>query len=68
MEAEFNFPPYTIKTFEHDLPDEVVAYIAALETALGQYELLAERLNTDRIEAHRTMRMREYAERMKSCG
>jgi hypothetical protein len=60
---KFPFPAVEIQTF-HDLRPDVEAYIEKLEVALGQAELLVERLNTDRIEVRRVLRMRDYANRL----
>jgi hypothetical protein len=61
----FRFPHVELQTFPVAwLPKQVADYIAELETALGRCELVIERLNTDRMEAHRTLRMRDYAERI----
>jgi expansin (peptidoglycan-binding protein) len=65
-EHSFPFPKVEYASDKwDDLSQEGQEYIAYLETRLGEYELLAERLNTDRIEAHRTNRMRDYAERIR---
>lgn len=46
------------------LPEQVREYIEKLETALGQCEHIIERLNTDRMEQRRILRMRDYLEGM----
>jgi hypothetical protein len=65
--SEYPFPPVEYESVESwvDLPQEATDYIAYLETKLGEYELLAERLNTDRVEAHRSLQMGEYLKGMR---
>lgn len=62
----FRFPAVEIipRSVLYDDPGMVWTYIGELETALAQCESVIERLNTDRQEARRMLRMRDYLEGM----